>query len=127
MNEGRPCKVYLLNGDALQVYVSQKLYVEELLSIVADHCGIHREDRKYFSLACHDEKWIYFREICLLLGDNVIGCRTNVLYWGMILMENAIRQMPSRFYTTTSSRTYKMGIMEERVARKNEPFITLRN
>lgn len=59
MNENRKCKIYLLNGEALQINIETNLYVEQLNNLISTHCNIEEDDRKYFGLVFLDERFTF--------------------------------------------------------------------
>lgn len=56
MSEGRRTQVVLLDDRRLDIVVQPRLFVSELLNIVASHCHLKDPDKQYFGLAFFDEK-----------------------------------------------------------------------
>jgi hypothetical protein len=56
MSEGRRAQIVLLDGQRLDILVQPRLFVSELLSIIASHCELRDPDRHYFGIAFVDEQ-----------------------------------------------------------------------
>lgn len=57
MSEGRRTQVVLLDDRRLDIVVQPKLFVNELLNIVASHCHLKDTDKQYFGLVFYDERY----------------------------------------------------------------------
>lgn len=55
MSEGRRAQIHLLDGRKLDIVVQPRLFVDELLNIVASHCDLKDPDKQYFGLVFIDE------------------------------------------------------------------------
>ncbi|KAK0398365.1 hypothetical protein QR680_002561 [Steinernema hermaphroditum] len=54
MNEGRRSKIYLLDGQTLDILIQPRLLVSELLNIIASHVNLKKPDKQYFGVAYVD-------------------------------------------------------------------------
>ncbi|VDM30045.1 unnamed protein product [Toxocara canis] len=55
MFEGRRSLIHLLDGQTLEILVQPRLFVDELLNIVASNVSLKEPDRHYFGIAYVDE------------------------------------------------------------------------
>ncbi|TMS37944.1 hypothetical protein L596_004775 [Steinernema carpocapsae] len=60
MNEGRRSKIHLLDGQILDILVQPRLFVGELLNIIASHVNLKDPDKKYFGIAYVDPSENHF-------------------------------------------------------------------
>lgn len=58
MFEGRRSLIHLLDGQTLEIVLQPRLFVDELLNIVASHVSLKEPDGQYFGIAYVDERYI---------------------------------------------------------------------
>lgn len=56
MRDGKRTIINLLNGQKMELVVQPRLFVNDLLNIIASHISVKGPDKQYFGVAFTDEQ-----------------------------------------------------------------------